>query len=116
MPPTLVLPGFVDASPPLRPGACVLGGAPAAGNGQVIPSLLLSPKSSPVKQWLLPTVEGILQVPHQVGLAGHAEEPLLGEPTLPDEVHTLLHQQGGQPRAILPLMMDCVFQALPKDP
>lgn len=75
-----------------------------------------SPWSSPVKQWLLPTVKGVLQVPHQVGLARHAEEALLGEPALPDEIHTLLHQQGGQAGAILPLMMDCVLQALPKDP
>lgn len=74
------------------------------------------PRSSPVKQWLLPTVEGILQVPHQVGLAGHAEEALLGEAALPDEVDALLHQQGRQARAILPLMVDRVLQALPKDP
>lgn len=69
----------------------------------------LFPRSSPVKQGLLPTVEGILQVPHQVGLAWHAEEPLLGEPALPDEVHTLLHQQGGKAGAILLLMVDCVL-------
>lgn len=105
---TTLLPGFLEANL-LPPGACVLGGAPTAGNGQVIPSLLLSLRSSPVKQWFLPTVEGILQVPHQVGLAWHAEEPLFGEPTLPDEVHTLFHQQGGQTGAILPLMVDCVL-------
>lgn len=74
------------------------------------------PQSSPVKQWLLPTVKGVLQVPHQGGLARHAEEALLGEPTLPDEVHTLLHKQGGQAGTILPLVVDYVLQALPKDP
>ena len=85
------------------------------GNGQVALSTS-PPRSSPVKQWLLPTVKGILQVPHQVGLAGHAEEALLGEPTLPDEVHTLLHQQRRQAGAVLLLMVDCVLQPLPKDP
>lgn len=74
------------------------------------------PQSSPVKQWLLPAVEGILQVSHQVGLAWHAEEPLLSETPLPDEVHTLFHQQGCQAGAILPFMMHGIFQALPKDP
>lgn len=87
----------------------------SGGDGQVALSTS-PPRSSPVKQWLLPTVKGILQVPHQVGLAGHTEEALLGEPTLPDEVHTLLHQQRRQAWARLPLVVDCVLQALPKDP
>lgn len=76
----------------------------------------LVPWSSPVKQWLLPTVKGILQVPHQVGLAGHTEETLFTESSLPDEVHTLFHQQRCQAGTILPLMVHCVLQPLPKDP
>ena len=101
----------------LHPGlsAGILRGDSCRGNGQVALSTS-PPRSSPVKQWLLPTVKGILQVPHQVGLAGHAEEALLGEPTLPDEVHTLLHQQRRQAGAVLLLMVDCVLQPLPKDP
>ena len=66
-------------------------------------------QSSPVKQRLLPTVEGILQVPHQVGLARHPEEALFTESSLPDEVHTLLHQQRCQPGTKLPLMVHCVL-------
>lgn len=80
------------------------------------PHLCPHPRSSPVEQGLLPAVEGILQVPHQEGLAGHAEEALLSEPVLPDEVHALFHKQGCQAWAILALVVDGVLQALPEDP
>lgn len=46
----------------------------------------------PVKVGLAPTVERILQLFHQIGLAGHAEQPLLPQAMLQYEVHTLLHQ------------------------
>lgn len=74
------------------------------------------PASSPVKQRLVAAVEGLLQLLDQVGLTGHPEETLLVQTPLPDEVHTLLHQQGGQPRAKLLLVLDRVFQPLTKNP
>lgn len=113
MPPSILLPGSVGASGPL-PLEPVAWAEPLQRERAGDPPVLFS-LGSPVKQWLLPTVEGILEVPHQVGLARHAEEPLLSEPTLPDEVHALLHQQRGQAGAILPLVVDRVLQALPKN-
>lgn len=113
--PTILLPGFLGTGPPLPQELVAWEKAQQGENEEVIPSSPLL-QSAPVKQWLLPTVEGILQVPHQVGLARHAEEPFLSEPTLSDEVHTLLHQQGGQAGAIFSLLVNRVLQVLPKDP
>lgn len=75
-----------------------------------------SPVSLPVKQRLVAAVEGLLQLLDQVGLSRHPEETLLVQTPLPDEVHTLLHQEGGQPRAKLLLILDRVFQPLTKYP
>lgn len=72
--------------------------------------------NSPVKKRFLSTVKRVLQIFDEVGLSRHAEEPLLGEASLADEVHALLHQQRGQALPIAPLVLHRVLQALPEDP
>ena len=59
----------------------------------------------PVKQRLVPAVEGLLQLFDQVGLSRHPKQTLLVQSPLPDEVHALLHQQRGQPGAKLLLIL-----------
>uniref|UniRef100_A0A8C3M7B3 Uncharacterized protein n=1 Tax=Geospiza parvula TaxID=87175 RepID=A0A8C3M7B3_GEOPR len=61
--------------------------------------------NSPVKKGFLSTVKRVLQIFDEVGLPRHAEEPLLGEASLADEVHALLHQQRGQALPIAPLVL-----------
>ncbi|KAG7275588.1 hypothetical protein CRUP_030622 [Coryphaenoides rupestris] len=61
-------------------------------------------------------VEGLLELLDQVGLAWHAEEALLVQAPVPQEVHALLHQQGGQPGAKLLLVLHRVLQTLAEDP
>lgn len=68
-----------------------------------------TPLSLPVKQRLVPAVEGLLQLFDQVGLPWHAEETLLIQTALSDEVHTLLHQQRCQAGAELLLILHCVL-------
>lgn len=70
----------------------------------------------PVKQRLVTAVEGLLQLFDKIGLSWHPEETLLVQAPLPDEVHTLLHQQGGQPGAKLLLILHSVLETLAKDP
>ena len=53
----------------------------------------------PVELWLVPEVEGVLQLLDEAGLAGHPEQPLLPEPLLTDETHALLYQQRRQTHA-----------------
>ena len=65
--------------------------------------------SLPVKQRLVPAVESLLKLFDQVGLSGHPEETLLIQTPLSDEVHTLLHQQGCQAGAKLPLILHRVL-------
>lgn len=61
--------------------------------------------NSPVKEGLLSTVKRILQIFDKVGLARHPKEPLLCKTSLPNKIHALFHQQGGQALAILPLVL-----------
>lgn len=68
-----------------------------------------TPLCLPVKQRLVAAVEGLLQLFDQVGLSWHPKETLLVQTPLPDEVHTLLYQQGGQPGAKLLLILHCVL-------
>lgn len=69
----------------------------------------------PVKLRLLPAVKGVLEVLDQIGLPRQAEQPLLGQATHPDEVHTLFHQKGHQVLPKLLFIADCVLQALTKN-
>ena len=69
----------------------------------------------PVELWLVPAVEGVLQLLDEVGLAGHPEEPLLPEAALAHEAHALLNQQGRQTRVcVCVCMCVCVFSSLPQ--
>lgn len=68
-----------------------------------------TPFALPVKQRLVTTVEGLLQLFDQVGLPRHSKETLLVQTPLPDEVHTLLHQQGCQSGAKLLLILYSVL-------
>lgn len=72
--------------------------------------------NSPVKKGFLSTIKRILQIFDKVGLPRHPKEPLLCKTSLPNEIHTLFHQQWGQALAILPLVLYGVLQALSKDP
>ena len=71
--------------------------------------------SLPVEGGLLPAVEGVLELLHQVGLPRQPEETLLLQALLPDEVHALLHQHGGQLVAIAPLVTHRLLQLLAED-
>uniref|UniRef100_A0A4W6FDM6 Uncharacterized protein n=1 Tax=Lates calcarifer TaxID=8187 RepID=A0A4W6FDM6_LATCA len=93
---------------PLRsrlPGCDVVADAP----GQGLVYLCHTPFALPVKQRLVTTVEGLLQLFDQVGLPRHSKETLLVQTPLPDEVHTLLHQQGCQSGAKLLLILYSVL-------
>lgn len=75
---------------------------------------VLTGELSPVKGGLLPSIEGVLQLFDQRGLAWLAEQPHLQKTPLPDEVHTLLHHQRCHMDAVTPLIQNRLLQPLAK--
>lgn len=75
-----------------------------------------TPTASPVKHWLLATVEGILQLANMIGLSRGPKKALLLEPMFTYEAHALFDQHRDQSlRATLGLVQHCLLEVLPKD-
>lgn len=79
------------------------------------PQSFRTSRISPVKGWFLSAVEGVLQLFHEVGLAGETEQTLFLQPPASDKVHTLLHQHGGQLIPVPPLVPHRFLQLLPEN-
>lgn len=70
----------------------------------------------PIKRWLFTAVEGVLQLFDQVGLSREPEQTLLLKTPLPNEVHALLDQHGGELVPEPALIPHGLLQLLTKDP